>query len=120
MYDKLLELEKSFFKHSFISDRNWLDAVLHKEFKECGASGEIFGRGEVIADLLMCGGDRDIKIYNFECSELVSGCWMVHYITKKGGKKYYRTSIWVTEKDPIQLIFHQASFLKTEINLEES
>lgn len=120
MYDELLEMERRFFKHSFISDKNWLDAVLHKDFKECGASGELFVRETVIEALLMCSGDRDIKIYNFECSELVSGCWMVHYITKKGGKKYYRTSIWIAEESSIQLIFHQASLLNTEIKLEES
>lgn len=32
----LLELEQSFFKYKYISDRQWLSDILHPDFSECG------------------------------------------------------------------------------------
>ncbi len=114
MYKTLLNLEKDFFKHDKITDREWLDAVLHDEFKEIGKSGIIFSKKDTIDDLTKLKADRNIVIYDFEFKELKEGCWLVHFITKENNDElFYRTSVWVKEND-LKMIFHQASKLKAE------
>lgn len=110
MHEVLLNLEKSFFRISCISDRDWLDATLHNDFTECGKSGVLFNKNEVMDGLLACKEDRPIEISNFSCEMIGTGCWMVHYMTESDGELYYRTSIWIREKG-LQLRFHQATKL---------
>lgn len=117
MYQTLLTMEKNFFKFQFISDKNWLNSVLHTDFKECGQSGKLSDKITTIDGLLSCSGDRDIEIYNFDCTPLGHGCWMVHYITKSSENMlFYRTSIWVNEEH-LKLIFHQATPFYENVNL---
>lgn len=119
MYGTLLNLEKDFFKYDKITDRKWLDTTLHDDFKEVGKSGIIFYKKDTINSLIAAKTDRSIAVFNFEFEELKNGCWMVHYITKDNNNElYYRTSIWVKENN-LKLIFHQASKLKSLIDLEE-
>ncbi|MDO5397683.1 MAG: nuclear transport factor 2 family protein [bacterium] len=108
MYEKLLSLEKDFFRYKKITDKNWLDSVLHDNFMEMGKSGTLFYKEETITDLMSVKADRDIDIYNFEAAELKPDCWIVHYITKSDDKLFYRTSVWIKENN-MKLIFHQAS-----------
>ena len=118
MHSTLLNLEKDFFEYDKITDRKWLDAALHDDFKEVGKSGTIFYKEDVISGLIESKTDRDITIFNFECKELKTDCWIVHYITKDDNEFFYRTSIWVKEKN-LKLIFHQASKLRSSIDLKE-
>lgn len=113
MEQTLLELEKAFFKKSYISDPQWLDAILHTNYIECGKSGILFDKEEVMKGLLSCTTDRDIVIHNFSCEQIDKNCWMVHYVTESEGEQYYRTSIWSREEQ-LQLRFHQASKLKCD------
>lgn len=108
IYEKLLSLEKDFFRYEKITDKDWLNSVLHDSFTEMGKSGNIFYKKETISDLMLVKSDRNIDIYNFEAAELKPDCWLVHYITKSDDKLFYRTSVWIKESD-IKLIFHQAS-----------
>lgn len=110
MYKILLNLEKDFFGNACISDREWLDGTLHNDFEECGKSGILFNKDEIMEGLLSCKTDRDIEIYNFSCEAIGTDCWMVHYVTESDGELYYRTSIWTQEKQ-LQLRFHQATKL---------
>ena len=119
MREYLLSLEKKLFQFQYISDRNWLDAILHDAFVECGQSGRLFYKQETINTLLLCLKDRDIVIYNFDSEPLDENCWLVHYITKgRGQELIYRTSIWVMEEQ-MKLRFHQASCLHMDVALAE-
>lgn len=118
MYKTLLLLEKDFFKTSKILDREWLTSTIHDDFLECGKSGFLFDKEKVMEGLLSCKTDRNIVIYNFSYEEIGTNCWIVHYITKSEKELFYRTSIWVKEKQ-LQLRFHQASKLNGPIDLVE-
>lgn len=116
MYHTLLDLEKCFFKLEYISDRVWLNTVLHNNFCECGKSGILFDKKETVESLLSCSEGRDITIYNFEYRPITDKCYLVHYITQSGSEKYYRTSVWVME-DSLKLFFHQASRLNSDVEV---
>lgn len=95
MYKTLLDLEKDFFKYDKIADRTWLDSTLHDNFKEVGSSGIIFYKKDTINSLMAL-------------------------ITKDSDDKlFYRTSIWIKENN-LKLVFHQASKLNSDINLENT
>ncbi|HIU57068.1 MAG TPA: nuclear transport factor 2 family protein [Candidatus Ornithomonoglobus merdipullorum] len=111
----MLSLEKDLFRAEKITDKDWLDAVLHDDFKELGKSGVIFNKKDTIDSLSAMKDGRDIKIYNFECTELKNGCCLVHYVTRETGDKlFYRTSVWIGRR----LIFHQASELNETVQLK--
>jgi len=116
MKDELLQLEKKLFKYEYISNKEWLNKVLHDNFKECGKSGVFFSKKGTIDFLLSCAEDRKIDIYNFECENIDNNTWIVHYITTMNNDKYFRTSIWVMDNN-LKLLFHQASKLNLEIEL---
>ncbi|MCH5184967.1 MAG: nuclear transport factor 2 family protein [Oscillospiraceae bacterium] len=120
MYETLLNSEKDFFKYDKITDRAWLDSVLHDNFKEVGKSGVIFYKKDTIESLTALKADRNIDIFNFEVEEPKTDCWIVHYITKESDDRlFYRTSVWVKENN-LKLIFHQATELNPVINPENN
>lgn len=119
MDDILLSLEKEFFRYEKISDRSYLDAVLHRRFCEMGASGRIFGREETIEALLSAKKNRPIAIFNFRQEKVGDRCYIVHYMTKSGGRLFFRTSVWTDETGRLQLFFHQASEMKIPVSLVE-
>lgn len=113
----LLELEKCFFRYSCISDRAWLEKTLHNDFMECGKSGLLSDKKDMIQSLLECKAGRNIEIYSFECRRIDYNVWIAHYITKTDeGELYYRTSVWVVCDEP-QLYFHQATQLNEKVDL---
>lgn len=119
MYNTLLKLEKAFFKIDNITNEKWLSSILHDNFKELGCSGVVYYKQDVIDAFSSFNSSREIVIYNFEYLQINSNCWMVHYITKKKGEMFYRTSIWLKE-DALKIIFHQASKLHHTCILKES
>ena len=120
MRDKILELEKSLFKLEYMSNEDYLKQVLHKNFLECGKSGYLYNQRVTIDSLLQCTENRPITIYNFTYEELETNTYLIHYITTKDNKKYYRTSIWKKIGNLPQLYFHQATELHEDITLKES
>lgn len=118
MYEILLNLEKDFFKYDKITDKKWLDSILHNNFKEIGKSGSIYNKNDITESFLMLKSDRYITIYNFEICAISTNCWLAHYITSDNGKIFYRTSVWLDENG-LKLIFHQASELKSYTQLKK-
>lgn len=108
MKNEILRLEKKFFKLQYMNDVNWLNMVLHPDFKEFGKSGSLFYKSDVIESLMKCTKDRDILIYNYEFMRIDTNTFLVHYETKESDMLLYRTSLWVKE-DCLKLVFHQAS-----------
>ena len=113
--NKLLELEKSLFKVKFMQDRAYLDKVLSDDYLECGRSGRLFGKQEVINELTTLTEDRPIKIYNFS-AEQKGNLWVAHYVTLSGEDRIFRTSLWTNDG---VMLFHQASKLSIDLKLEE-
>ena len=112
----ILDLEKDFFRIACISNREWLTSTLHNDFVECGKSGQLCNKEEVIDGLLMYKEDRNISIYNFSCERITERCWLVNYITKSEDELFFRASIWVGEHQ-LQMRFYQAAKLNCSVEL---
>lgn len=116
MKEMILTLEKRLFQHEYIKDRAWLAEIIHVRFQECGKSGRIYDKKCVVTSLSNSGEDRNIRIYNYECTAIDANTYLIHYITKDSNALYYRTSIWVMENH-LKLLFHQASRFHDEVEL---
>lgn len=101
-----------------MQDKNFLNEVIDDKFIEFGKSGYFFSKFYTIKSLQECIEDRKIKIYNYECEQIDTNTYLIHYITKSYDKFIYRTSIWIM-KDNLKLLFHQASMLNEELELKE-
>jgi len=53
-----------------MSDRKWLEEIIHDHFKECGKSGCFFDKKQTISSLIEFTEDRRIDIYNFEYTHI--------------------------------------------------
>lgn len=116
MTQDILFLEKSFILKECMSNKEWLDNIIHDNFIECGKSGLLFDKKGTVEFLLSCNDNRDITIYNFECQNIDNNTWLVHYITKSDVELYYRTSIWGMDKN-LKLLYHQATKLNEQVEL---
>lgn len=118
MENEILLLEKSLFNIEYMSNREWLDNIVHNNFIKCGKSGMLFDKKVTVDFLLSCDDNRNITIYNFECKNIDKNTWLAHYVTKSDDKLYYRTSIWIMDNN-FKLLYHQATELNTPIVLKE-
>ncbi len=117
MKNRILELEKKLFKYEYMSNKEWLEKTIHKNFKECGKSGLLFNKKDTVESLHSYTEDRKIDIYNYEYECIDTNTYLIHYITKFKGELIYRTSIWIMQEDNLKLLFHQASKLNIDIDL---
>ncbi len=119
MINRVLELEKSLFKHEYMSDVMYLNEIIDDNFMEVGKSGKKYNKKDVIDDLSIVKEDRKIVIYNFTCEKISEDIYLIHYITKSNEGNMFRTSIWRKEYDRVKIIFHQASLYRENVDLIE-
>ena len=120
MDEKILELEKSLFKLEYMTNLEYLNDVIADEYLEVGKTGLRFTKQDVVKELSALTEDRDITMYNYECTNIDENTYLVHYITKSGEQNIFRTSIWKRDNERIYIIFHQASLYKEDVKLIES
>lgn len=117
MDKKILELEKSLFKVEYMTNIEYLNDVIADEYLEVGKSGLRFIKQDVVKELSALTEDRNITIYNYDCTRIDENTYLVHYITKSGEQNIFRTSIWKQDSERIYIIFHQASLYKEDAKL---
>ena len=102
--------EMLFFDRDFLADMQKLQKYLHDDFCECGRSGMIYHKDQMIA-FLYRNKDRQILIKDFSVRLLSANNALVHYISINNGVSTYRTSIWVKDGNRWTLYFHQGTDL---------
>ena len=107
---EILELEKNFVNIEYMSNEKYLKSTIHDSFLEVGKSGQLFNKSDAICCLLKCTENKKIEIRNYVCKKIDLNTYLVHYETINEGKKYFRTSIWIKEKN-LKILFHQVTEL---------
>lgn len=106
---------KNFVELKYISHKKQLEDILSDHFIECGKSGVLYNKNEIIQALMEYQANRNI--YHFDVCTLGEKNFLVHYITlDKEGNRYFRTSVWIKENG-LKLLFHQPSLLCMETEL---
>lgn len=103
------ELETSLFKEKFLSNKDYLEKVLHNDYIEYGKSGLIYNKKETIESLYRMK-DRNITISKFTSKKIDEKTYIIHYIsTHENDINVLRTSIWINESNKWKLYFHQGT-----------
>lgn len=112
--DKLIELELNLHRSEVRSSRETLNNLLSDEFREIGASGNYFGKQEVLTRLP----EKDeVKIEAVDLeyrrmSETIAHLTYKARLFQSNGTLFstsYRTSIWHYNGATWQMLFHQGT-----------
>jgi hypothetical protein len=94
------------------NDGEWLELLLHPEFREITRSGVMVDRSVTISSLLNEKKSSPIISSDFWLTEMGSGCAILHYRTScaDGSHLALRSSCWLySEEGQWTLFFHQAT-----------
>ncbi|MEV5438812.1 nuclear transport factor 2 family protein [Streptomyces sp. NPDC052682] len=88
-----------------------VDALLHPDFHEFGASGRVWDRAAIIAMLADTAGSDAPPITASRIRGVQLAADLVHltYDTDAGGRRAHRSSLWRRTRQGWQLYFHQAT-----------
>lgn len=94
------------------NDREWLERLLHPDFREITRSGVRVDRAETIASLLSEKTTPPVLSSDFELTPVGEGCVILHYRTfhVDGSREALRSSCWLlSEEERWTLVFHQGT-----------
>jgi len=109
----VVELERDLLTASVRRSRTQLEALLDPEFREVGASGRLWTREEIIADLVAGDGGAPIEAVEFEAYEVAPGVVLVTFLTDPGGRAAHRSSLWRSVVGRWRMLHHQGTLLPT-------
>ncbi len=95
-------------------DRHALGALLADDFVEIGASGRLWTRDEIIAELGTGSSDGAAGVDAVETSDwtvrqLAPGLAMVGFVSRHAGRRVRRTSLYRLEDGGWRAFFHQGT-----------
>ena len=111
MIELLLKLEMSLWINETRNNYDYLNKVLHPDFKEFGKSGKTYSKTDLLQNL-----DLHIKakfpFKNLDVKQIDDSSFLITYQAEivENGKSIIsnRSSIWIG-KDSFQLLFHQGT-----------
>jgi hypothetical protein len=117
----LRSLEEEMFRTTVRKDGTAMGSMLAEEFREFGASGRMFTRVEMLAELAG-ETEREISLRDFEVEVLAESVALTTYRAERrelGAEplESLRSSVWVEREGRWQIVFHQgtvASNMKKE------
>jgi len=94
------------------NNREWLERLLHPEFREITRSGVMVDRSQTIASLLSEKTASPVISSDFRLIEMGAGCAVLHYRTSyaDGSHPALRSSCWLrSDEGQWALVFHQGT-----------
>ncbi len=88
-----------------------IDALLHAEFVEFGASGTVWTRRATIDELSSAPPSGPIEFLDMEGRSIGDDAVLLTFRTRNGDRTALRSSLWIREDDRWQLLFHQGTLI---------
>jgi|SRR5450631_2243396 hypothetical protein len=106
----LIELELRLQTSSIRKDAEAIAELLSENFREFGASGRVWDRAAIIAEL---SAETPYLIVSteFECQSLSSELALLTYVASTSTRRTLRSSIWRLEGGKWRVIFHQGTVI---------
>lgn len=111
---ELCPRELIFHRREFGTSRNALLAMTADDFWEIGASGKVYERDFVIANLLeryMTPEPHDWTCDEFSLRRLAGDLYHLAYVLTEPTRKTYRTTLWRREEACWKIVFHQGTVI---------
>ena len=106
----LIELELRLQVSTTRKDAAALAELLSEDFREFGASGRVWNRASIMAELAAETPDKIIS-ENFECQRLSSELAPLTYVCRHPTRRTLRSSLWRLEGDSWRVLFHQGTVI---------
>ncbi|HET6219566.1 MAG TPA: DUF4440 domain-containing protein [Acidobacteriaceae bacterium] len=108
----LIELELRLQASSIRKNEAAVAEILSKDFREFGASGRVWDRASIIAELSV-DAQSQITSNHFQCERLSSEIALLTYAASTPERKTLRSSLWRLENGSWRLVFHQGTVIPT-------
>ena len=108
-HENVVALERELLTTTCRSSRERVEALLHPEFREHGASGRIWTRQDVLDELPAAPAVDGVGV-GFDSRDLAPGVLLLTYRIE-GGRPSTRSSIWVHADGRWQMLFHQGTLI---------
>ena len=110
LIDILLPMEKKLLAVGQDCDRDCIESLLAKDFREFGASGKVWDRASMLRELTRISARRH-RISEVRCMPLADDKALLHYRTVVNGRESLRSSLWVLREERWQMLFHQGTLV---------
>ncbi len=109
----VVELELSLLTAAVRRSRTQLEALLDPEFREVGASGRLWTREDIIADLVDGNGGDSMQAVQVEAHDVAQDVVLVTFLSDPGGRAAHRSSLWRLSGGHWRMLYHQGTLLHT-------
>ena len=113
--DHIIELELRLQTPYTRADAAALVELLSAEFREFGASGRVWDRAGIIAELGTEVPHACVS-ESFECKSLSEELVLLTYVATNRDRKTLRSSLWRLEQDRWRLLFHQGTLIPPAVS----
>ncbi len=109
----LITIEQSLHDPAIRASSVQAGALLSADFREFGASGRVWSRVEVLAEL--AGETSQVLVSdNFACLRLSPALALLTYVCRSPAGATLRSSLWRLEDDRWRVLFHQGTIIPAE------
>jgi len=110
----VIELELRLLQPGVRTEQAAVEALLHPDFSEFGASGRRWGRTEMLAALAAeqpAGDEPVVTATEMTGTRLADGVIHLTYLSQRAGRRAWRSSIWLRTPDGWRVYFHQGTLI---------
>lgn len=108
----LQQLEEELLRPDIRRDPARVAALLAEDFREFGASGRIYNKASVLAELI-AEPPAQLSLTDFACQHLTPDVALVTYRSRRvdeaGARDALRSSLWIERDGRWQILFHQGT-----------
>ena len=108
MLELLLKLEMSLWIETTRNNVEYMERILHPDFKEFGQSGKIYCKKDILKNCQTVI-DCEFPFIGFDVKQLSDGLFLMTYTIMYNGERSNRSSVWMVKNDLYQLYFHQGT-----------
>lgn len=108
--ERVVEAERALLQRAVRADHARLEALLHPGFREIGASGRLFDRATIMAELEAEEGGAPEAVMTEIATELVADdLVLLTYLLQEAGRTTRRSSLWRLSPSGTRIVFHQGT-----------
>jgi ribonuclease HI len=104
-------LERRLLDPSVRADVVAVDALLHPDFVEFGASGRVWDRPATLAALAAESDTTVIEVFDLVGEQVAEHVVLLTFRTRRAGRLAVRSSVWVRDGDRWRVRFHQGTLV---------
>ncbi len=114
-FDTVKHLEVELHRPEIRSDAERVNTLLHKSFVECGRSGRIYKRNDILEELSGEDAGNSIWSQDFAAEEISDGVILLTYLSahinsdQELSRYTFRSSLWQRTPHGWQMRFHQGT-----------